>query len=140
MGSAVAGVAGPAKTEASSAGRREYQAARRKVLIVEDNAINRALLHNILCDKYEPLEAENGAEALDILAREGHAISAIILDIVMPVMDGYEFLRRFQQIADLRDIPVVVSTQKDSVADTMDRLQDIGATAILETEVKNCRL
>ena len=117
MGSAVAGVAGPAKTEASSAGRREYQAARRKVLFVEYNAINRALLHNILCDKYEPLEAENGAEALDILAREGHAISAIILDIVMPVMDGYEFLRRFQQITDLRDIPVVVSTQKDSEAD-----------------------
>ena len=84
---------------------------------MEDNAINRAMLQNILSDKYELLEAENGAVALGVLAREGHAVSAIILDLVMPVMDGYAFLEEFQRNAELRDIPVIVSTQKDSETD-----------------------
>jgi len=89
---------------------------KRKVLLVEDNAINRALLKNILEDKYQLLEAENGAEALDVLAREGKEISAILLDLVMPVMDGYAFLERFRAEGKFNDIPVIVTTQKDSEA------------------------
>ena len=89
---------------------------KRKVLLVEDNAINRALLKNILEDKYQLLEAENGAEALDVLAREGKEISAILLDLVMPVMDGYAFLERFRAEGKFNDIPVIVTTLKDREA------------------------
>ena len=65
---------------------------RKKILIVEDNEFNRALLVEILSSQYETLEAENGKVGLEILEREKEAVSLILLDIVMPVMNGYEFL------------------------------------------------
>ncbi|MDO4545310.1 MAG: response regulator, partial [Bacillota bacterium] len=55
---------------------------RRKVLIVEDNALNRNLLSQILAPEYDVLEAENGQEALDVLERHSEEISLILLDIV----------------------------------------------------------
>ena len=63
---------------------------RKKILIVEDNEFNRALLVEILSSQYETLEAENGKVGLEILEREKEAVSLILLDIVMPVMNGYE--------------------------------------------------
>lgn len=65
---------------------------RRKVLVVEDNELNRSLLCQILDSNYDVLEAENGEEALKKLKQYGEGISLILLDIVMPVMDGYTFL------------------------------------------------
>ena len=65
---------------------------KKKVLIVEDEIINREILKRILSDDYEVLEASNGSEALDIL-KKTRGINAIILDIIMPVMDGMEFLK-----------------------------------------------
>ncbi len=57
---------------------------KKKVLIVEDEIINREILKRILSDDYEVLEASNGSEALDIL-KKTRGINAIILDIIMPV-------------------------------------------------------
>ena len=64
----------------------------KKVLIVEDSPINRAMLCGILSAEYEVLEAENGQDALTVLRQYGEQISLILLDIIMPVMDGYTFL------------------------------------------------
>lgn len=64
----------------------------RIILTVEDNEINRAILRETLTPEYDVLEAENGKEALDILAANADKVSLILLDVMMPVMDGYTFL------------------------------------------------
>ena len=61
----------------------------RKILVVEDNEINRMMLSAILSSEYEVLEAENGQRALEILRKHRDGIALILLDIIMPVMDGY---------------------------------------------------
>lgn len=94
------------------------------ILIVEDNRINRQLLCRILQLEYDTLEAENGQEALDILART-EKISAVLLDIVMPVMDGYEFLERLQKTP-YASVPVIAITgELDKGAEQ--RALDLGA-------------
>lgn len=84
----------------------------RKVLIVDDSKINRQMLRKILSDFYQVVEAENGKEALDILKADYENISAVLLDIVMPVMDGFEFLDRIRSDANLSNIPVLVTTER----------------------------
>ena len=85
------------------------------VLLVEDNDINRELLASILEDIYEILEAANGLEALEILRDPKHKVSAVITDLVMPEMDGFEFLKVYSSSPEFADIPVIVSTgQSDS--------------------------
>lgn len=91
--------------------------AKKKILIVEDNLINREVLGSILSPVYEVLEAENGEEGLAVLKEQKAGLSLILLDIVMPVMDGYAFLSRVKKDAELALIPVVVTTQGSSEAD-----------------------
>ena len=64
------------------------------VLIVDDNMINRAVLENIFAPQYTVIEAENGKEALDMLMEHREEICAVILDVIMPVMDGIEALEK----------------------------------------------
>lgn len=87
---------------------------RKMILVVEDNALNRALLCQILAAEYDVLEAENGQAALDLLKQYGEGVSLILLDIVMPVMDGYTFLSVVKTDRSLSSIPVIVTTQNDS--------------------------
>ena len=61
------------------------------VLVVEDNEMNRMMLVSFLEDTYQVLEAENGREALEILQNSRNKISAVIVDLIMPDMHGYEF-------------------------------------------------
>ena len=95
---------------------------RRKVLIVEDNALNREILSDILSSEYRVMEAGNGQEALDILKEQEGDFSLIFLDIVMPVMDGYTFLEKVKKEPVYASIPVVVTTQSDSEADEVSAL------------------
>lgn len=81
---------------------------RRKILIVDDNQINRKVLRKILMDSYEILEAENGKQALEIALKESGSLAVILLDIVMPVMSGYEFLEARSKMEQIAKIPVVV--------------------------------
>jgi diguanylate cyclase (GGDEF)-like protein len=90
---------------------------RKCIMVVEDNEINRATLCGLLASEYQILEAENGQEALDILKEKKDDISLILLDIIMPVMDGYTFLSIVKKDADLSTIPIIVTTQSDSDAD-----------------------
>lgn len=90
---------------------------KRQILIVEDNEINRAMLAGILSADYDVLEAENGQEALSILKRYKEEISLVLLDIVMPVMDGYSFLTIMKADPAYASIPVIVTTQNDGEAD-----------------------
>ena len=100
---------------------------KRQILVVEDNTINREMLTTILEDTYTVFAAENGREALDILRSHAGSISLILLDLIMPVMDGYEFLDTVRPDPELSLIPVIVMTQNNSVQDEVDALSR-GAT------------
>ena len=99
----------------------------RIILTVEDNEINRAILRETLTPEYDVLEAENGKEALDILAANADKVSLILLDVMMPVMDGYTFLDHLKNDQRLSLIPVIVMTQSDAEADEIAALSH-GAT------------
>lgn len=85
----------------------------RTVLIVDDQAINRAILKKLLSGSYLTLEARDGREALTVLHAHANDIAAVLLDIVMPVMNGYEVLEQMAQDSGLSKIPVIVSSRND---------------------------
>ncbi len=90
---------------------------KKKILVVENNNINRAMLASILASQYEVLEAENGQEALCVLEQYKDEISLILLDIIMPVMDGYTFLSIVKENPNYASVPVIVTTQNDGESD-----------------------
>ncbi|MDD3218079.1 MAG: EAL domain-containing protein [Lachnospiraceae bacterium] len=89
---------------------------KRTVLIVDDQQINRKILGRILSDDYQVIYACDGEEAVDILRQQGEDISAVLLDIVMPKMDGYEVLKIMGEDSSLSKIPVIVSSQMEGDA------------------------
>ncbi len=99
----------------------------KKILVVEDNEINRAMLCEILSSEYEVLDAENGQVALAVLEQYKEEISLILLDIIMPVMDGYTFLSIIKADSAYSSIPVIITTQSDSESDEVAALSH-GAT------------
>lgn len=80
------------------------------VLIVDDSPMNRDILSEILCDDFEILEAPNGPKCLELLNAWGSDISIVLLDIVMPDMDGFDVLSRMSAQGWLEDIPVQSSS------------------------------
>lgn len=96
---------------------------KQQILIVEDNDLNREMLKEILSDDYKILEARNGQQALDILESKKESISLILLDVMMPVMDGYTFLDIVKKDDVLSLIPVIVTTQGNSEADEVSALK-----------------
>lgn len=108
---------------------------RRKILVVENSIANRLTLCKILSQEYETLEAANGQEALDMLRREAPSISLIFLDVWMPVMDGYTFLKRMKTDQRLAAIPVIVATQSDGEEDEVEALAH-GATDFITKPYK----
>lgn len=100
---------------------------KKQILVVEDSELNRALLCQLLSGEYRTLEAENGKVALEILRKNKDSIALIFLDMVMPVMDGYEFLDRLRADSAFSSIPVVVTTQSTSEEDEVKALSH-GAT------------
>ena len=79
---------------------------KQKILIADDSEINRALLMEILGDGYEYLEAENGVRAVELL-REHTDIALVLLDIMMPQMDGFDVLKVMRCYSWLDEIPVI---------------------------------
>ena len=88
-------------------GRRKY------VLIVDDCQQDRMAVADVLRSDYDILEACNGKQALEILSRKRAQISLIMLDLMMPVMDGYEFLEMHRKRKEYSYLPVVVCTTED---------------------------
>lgn len=111
---------------------------KRKVLIVEDNEINREILKVTLEDDYDVLEAVNGEEGLNILSQYYKDISLILLDVVMPVCDGFEFLSRQKSDSLLASVPVIVATGNNSQEDELKCL-GLGAVDFI-TKPYNARI
>ena len=87
---------------------------KQQILIVDDSEINREILKEILKEDYRILEAANGEECLEQLERYGTGISLVLLDIVMPEMDGFEVLAAMNQNHWIEDIPVIMISSEDS--------------------------
>jgi len=108
-----------------------FQKRERTVLIVDDEPINRMILRGYLKENYIILEATNGAEALTILSQRKEPVSLILLDLIMPVMDGYQCLKRIKEDISLKTIPViVVSGSDDEKAET--EVLKLGAMDLLK--------
>ena len=84
------------------------------VLIVDDQEINRDVLGMILEDDYEILYASNGREALELIREYSDRLSVVLLDLIMPEMDGFEVLSRVRADEFLRRIPMIVLTAERS--------------------------
>lgn len=97
------------------------------VLIIEDDEINRGILSALLEEKFNLFEAENGKLGLDVLSENFKKISIILLDLMMPVMDGYEFLQRISQEKRFKSIPVIILTANNADADQIRALK-LGAS------------
>ena len=91
---------------------RENIGLRRHILIVDDEMINREILGGLLSTEYEVHFAENGEEALRILRGREHIYSLILLDLLMPVMDGFTLIDIIKNDEKLRAIPVIVMTSE----------------------------
>ena len=86
---------------------------KRRVLVVDDEMINREILGNMLRNEYDVVYAENGQKALDVLYEEDKDFSLILLDLMMPVLSGEEVLKRCKSDPKLSGIPIIVLTQDE---------------------------
>lgn len=97
------------------------------ILIVDDSEMNRDMLVDMLCAEYTLLQAANGKEALTLLEQRGEEISLVLLDIVMPEMDGFEVLALMNQRGWLENTPVLTISSETS-SGYIERAYDLGAT------------
>lgn len=98
-----------------------------KILIVDDSEFNRSLLTDMLSLEYEILEVSNGLEAVVQLNKYHSEISLILLDIVMPEMDGFEVLAIMNKSGWISQIPVITISAETS-SSYIDHAYDLGAT------------
>lgn len=87
-----------------------YVDGKRHILVADDEMINRELLENILCDEYDVLMAEDGEMAYDVIKENRNTLSLILLDLMMPKLNGLDLLPRLKEDPDLKGIPVIVLT------------------------------
>ena len=106
--------------------RKIIMSSKKKILIVDDSELNRAMLEDMLSDEYEILEAENGLQATAILREHQHDIYLVLLDIIMPVMDGFKTLEMMNEQGWITYIPVIMISS-ETVSDYMDRAYSLGA-------------
>ena len=89
---------------------------KQEILIVDDSQINREILSEMLGDEYIIHEAASGEECIELLSQYGTGISLVLLDIVMPGMDGFEVLDYMAEHHWIEDIPVIMISSEDSVS------------------------
>lgn len=119
------------------------ETARATVLLVDDVPANLSLLSSILCEDYRIQLATNGAKALELVATS--APDLILLDVMMPEMDGHEVCRRLKSNPDTRDIPVIFVTAQNQVEDeelgltlgAMDYIHKPISPPIIKARVRN---
>ncbi len=100
---------------------------KQKILIVDDSEMNRSILADMLGDEYEILEAENGSEGVAMLQTRGSEISLVLLDIVMPGLDGFGVLNMMNKNGWIEDIPVIMISA-ESGSSHVERAFDLGVT------------
>ncbi len=91
---------------------RKNNGLRRRVLVIDDELINREILGNILNQDYEVSYAADGQEAMDLLHSGENVYSLVLLDLLMPVMDGFQVLNNMKADDTLKTVPVIVMTSE----------------------------
>jgi len=92
--------------------------AMKKILIVDDNEVHLVIAENILKGKYEVTTAKSGKDALALLSK-GYIPNAILLDVLMPEMDGWETYNKIKGISLLRSVPIAFLTSLDGVREKL---------------------
>ena len=100
---------------------------RETILIVDDSAMNRMLLSDILSDTYNIIEAEDGEQAIAILQQHASEISIVVLDMVMPKVDGFGVLKAMNENRWIQFLPVV-SISTESSPEFVERAYSLGVT------------
>lgn len=101
------------------------------ILVVDDSEINRIMLMEMLKNSYDIIEASNGEEAIALIKAYGYKIDLILLDIVMPVMDGFQMLRIMNQNDWINHIPVImISAESDD--SSIKNAYDLGVTDYIQ--------
>ena len=100
---------------------------KQKILIVDDSAMNRAMLMDMLENDFEILEACNGAEAMQAVREYGTRIDLMLLDIVMPEIDGFEVLAMMNKCKMIEDIPVIMISAENQMS-SIERAYEMGVT------------
>ncbi len=103
---------------------------RKAILIVDDLEVNRAILSELFARDFDVLEAENGQEAVQQIEAHEQDIAIMLLDVVMPVLDGYGVMEIMRARGYLTHIPVIIITSLDSHKDEA-RLFDMGASDLI---------
>lgn len=107
-----------------------------KILIADDSEMNRSILLDMLEEEYEIIEAENGAEAVAILQQLGTEIALVLLDIVMPELDGFGVLDMMNKYRWIEDIPVIIISAESS-STYLDRSFELGVTDYISRPFDN---
>jgi DNA-binding response OmpR family regulator len=105
--------------------RREFQVAKRKILVVDDDPTMVKLINvNLKLNNYSVVEATSGEQALEVLSNE--PLDLVVLDIMMPGVDGWEVLKRIRSDTETEEMPVILVTAKTQDSDVI-RGWELGA-------------
>ncbi len=100
---------------------------KQKILIVDDSEMNRSILADMLGEEYDILEAEDGVQAVGILSKQYSELSLVLLDIVMPKLDGFGVLSAMNQNGWIVDVPVIM-VSAESGSKQVERAYELGVT------------
>lgn len=103
---------------------------RERILIIDDEEINRAILSNIFSPEYDMMEAEDGQAGLEAVQAHAGSLSAVLLDVVMPRLNGIEVLRQLHRQGLTQRIPVFLITA-DAGSDTMREAYELGVMDVI---------
>lgn len=107
-----------------------------QILIADDSEMNREILTDMLEDEYEIITVENGIEAVAVLREKGNSISLVLLDIVMPEMDGFGVLKFMNAVSLIEEVPVIMITSENS-AEQRRMAFDLGVTDFINRPFDN---
>ncbi len=105
----------------------ESKASRKRVLVVDDAELNRAVLNDILQSDFDVVEADGGDKALEILQASDSEIAIVLLDLLMPGTDGFDVLAAMRKRGYLEYIPVIIISAETTTA-AVDKAYEMGAT------------
>lgn len=104
------------------------------MLIVDDVEMNRAIIKEIFKNDYGIIETSNGKDALDIIRKEKKNICAVILDIIMPIMDGTEVLRQLYEDGTVNELPIFIITS-NSDNGLIKKAYELGVMDVIEKPI-----
>ena len=89
------------------------------ILVIDDSKFNQEYVRKVISVRYNLLFASNGVEGMQILEKSGDQISLIMLDLMMPVMDGFQFLTKYTKMDFYNRIPVIVMSESGSKSEAL---------------------